>query len=212
MALNQVVKRADFSNRHGRLEPQGNFCIRPVILDVCARYEARRILCLRCGNRKPNHDRQEAGCAVGMECGGNGTANSIKWTSANKSPGERIDGPCGVEESGVDLVVDIEVNDPHLRASALIESANRWLHRNGILMIVLPVWSAWETLWIATRAWWDYWNGSDAQFWSRQALSALLESSGFTILESIKVRALSNQRRAIVLVARKTSQSSPTSA
>ncbi|QQS54151.1 MAG: hypothetical protein IPM89_15275 [Candidatus Competibacteraceae bacterium] len=211
MALNQVVKGVNFSNRHGRPEPQGNFCIRPVILDVCARYQAHRILCLRCGNQKPDHDRQEAGCAVGMKCSGNGTANSFKWSSANEFPGGRLGSPCLAEESGVDLVVDVEVNDLHLKASELIDSVDQSLHPKGILMIALPVWDAWEMLWITARAWWDYWNGSDARFWSRQALSALLESRGFTILESIKVR-VSSQRQAIVLVARKTGPSDPTSA
>ena len=117
-----------------------------------------------------------------------------------------------VEESSIDIIVTTEADDLGLEISKLISSASRQLHTNGILLIALPIHHGWETLWLAARILWSRWNGKHARFWSRQRLSTMLESCGFTILESIKVRALPDQRQAIVLVARKTSESGSISA
>ncbi|MCB1825743.1 MAG: hypothetical protein KDJ54_14630 [Candidatus Competibacteraceae bacterium] len=212
MPLNQVVKEVEFSSRHGRQRPQENTCIQPIILDVGVRYKARRIFCMRCGNRKPDPGGQEAGCAVGKECGGNGMANSHEWMSMGGSRWERVGCLARMEDSDVSMIVNPDINDSYPKAATLIESANQRLCPNDILMITLPVRGHWETLWSAVGAWWDRWNGSsDAQCWSWQRLSALLESHGFTILESIKVKTLSKRRHAIVLVARKTGEPNPRS-
>lgn len=204
MIANPVVKQVDFLSRHIRQKPQENLCIRPVVLDICTRYQARRIFCVRCDNQKPSGGAQDAGCAVEMECGGNGIANSIEWTRADGSRHEQLSGPSKTEESGVDIVVNTDIDDLHLQAPELIESAIRRLRPNGILMIALPLRSHWEILLITVRAWWERWTGGHAQFWSRRRLSALLESCGFMNLESIKIRASSRRRQIIILVAKKT--------
>lgn len=203
MAINEASKETDFSSRHGRQESSGSLCIRPVILDICARYGGVRILCVRCGNRKPGNVRQDAGCAVEMECGGNGTANPVQWTLADGFGQKKPVGSLQAEENDVDIVVHTEIDDLHLQASTLIELSSQRLRPNGILMIVLPVHGGWETLWHIAWTWWDHPSSRQAQFWSRQRLSALIESQGFKILESIKIKKSSTQREAIVLVARK---------
>ena len=212
MVENEIIKGAVFSSWYGRPKSQGNPCIRPLVLDVCARYGGGRILCVKCGNRKPGNDRQDAGCAVEMECGGNGMANPIKWTLADRFRQRQPVDPSKAEENDVDLVVYTEIDDLHLQASTLVESAIQRLRPQGILMIALPVRSGWETLWSAVRNRWNHRSGGHPQFWSRQQLSALLESRSFTILESIKTRALSDRWPAIILVARKTGPSAPTGA
>lgn len=204
MIANQVVKQVDFLSRHIRQKSQENPCIRPVVLDICSRYQARQIFCVRCDNRRPGGGAQDAGCAVGMECGGNGMANSIEWTWSDRSRHGQSSDPSEIEESGVDIVVNTDIDDLHLQAPELIESATRRLRPNGILMIALPFRSNWEIVLITARTWWERWNGGHAQFWSRRRLSALLESCGFMNLESIKIRASSRQRQIMVLVAKKT--------
>ncbi len=206
MPLNQVVKEVEFSSRHGRQRPQENMCIQPIILDVGIRYKARRIFCMRCGNRKPDQGGQETDCTVGKECEGNGMTNSRDWTSIGKSRWGRFDCLSRMENSDVSMIINPDINDSYPKAAKLIESANQRLCPNDILMITLSVRGHWETWWSAVRAWWDRRNDNDARFWSRQRLSALLESRGFTILESIKVKTLSRRRYAIVLVARKTGE------
>jgi len=161
--------------------------------------------CVRCDNRKPGGGAQDAGCAVGMECGGNGIANSIEWTWADRSGHEQLGGSAKIAESGVDIVVNTDIDDLHLQAPELIESATRRLHPNDILMIALPLRSHWEILLITMRVWWERWTGGHSQFWSRRRLSALLQSCGFMNLESIKIRASSRRRPIIILVAKKTS-------
>ena len=211
MAANQAVKHVGFLSRHIQQKPQENLCIRPVVLDICTRYQARRIFCVRCGNQKPNGGVQDAGCAVGMECGGNGMANSIEWTWSDRSKHEQSNDPSKTEESGVDIVVNTEIDDLHLQAPALIESATQRLRPNGILMIALPFRSNWEIVLITARTWWERWNGGHTQFWSRRRLSALLESRGFMNLESIKIRASSRRRQIMILVAKKIVQLRATS-
>ncbi len=103
-----------------------------------------------------------------------------------------------------------EIDDSHLEAPALLESVARRLRPQGILMVALPMRGRWETLWIAARDWWDHRAGGRVCFWSRERLRATLESHGFTILESIKIKTFSGRRPAIVLVARKTGPPVPT--
>ncbi|MCP5133477.1 MAG: methyltransferase domain-containing protein [Gammaproteobacteria bacterium] len=100
--------------------------------------------------------------------------------------------------------MNTDIDDLHLQAPALIESAIRRLRPNGILMIALPLRSHWEILLITVRAWWERWTGGHFQFWSRRRLSALLESRGFMNLESIKIRTSSRRRQIMILVAKKT--------
>lgn len=211
MTLNQVTKEVGLSNRHERQISQEDRCIQPIILDVGIRYKARRIFCMRCGNWKPDQSGQEAGCAVEKGCDGNGTVNARDRTSIGTSKWGRFDCLPKMENSDVSMIINPDINDSHPKAATLIESANQRLCPNDILMITLPVRGNWETWWSAVRAWWNHGSGSNAQFGSRQRLSALLESHGFTILESIKVKTLSKRKHAIVLVARKTERPNPQS-
>ena len=200
-----------FSNQPGRTKAQ-NTCIRPLVLDICARYGAQRILCLKCDQGQPDNNGQDAGCAVEMECGGNGTVNLIQWTAEYRPRQKHFGDSSQTEKSEVDLVVHGEIDGSHLDAPALLESVARRLRPQGILMIALPMRGRWETLWIAARDWWDYRNGGRLRFWSGQRLRAILESHGFTILESIKLKTFSGRRPAIILVARKIAPSVPTNA
>lgn len=99
-----------------------------------------------------------------MECGGNGIANSIEWTWADQSGHEQLGGSAKIAESSVDIVVNTDIDDLHLQAPELIESAARRLRSNGILIIALPVRGLWETLWIAVRVRWSHWNGDILNF------------------------------------------------
>jgi SAM-dependent methyltransferase len=200
-----------FSNRLGRSKAQ-NICIRPLVLDICARYGGRRILCLKCDQGQPDDHAQDAGCAVEMDCGGNGTVNPIQWAVEDRPSQKQFGDSSQTEKSEVDLVVHGEIDDSHLEAPALVELVARRLRPQGILMIALPMRGRWETLWIAARAWRDYRGNGRVCFWSRQRLRAVLESHGFTILESIKLKTFSGRRPAIILVARKTGPSVPTNA
>ncbi len=211
MALNQVTKEAGFSNQHERQAPQEVRCIQPIILDVGIRYKARRIFCMRCDNWNPDQSGQEASCAVEKGCDGNSTVNSRDGTSIGTFRWGRFDCLPRMENSDVSMIVNPDVNDSHPKAATLIESANQRLCPNDILMITLLVRGNWETWWSAVRAWWDRGSGSNAQFGSWQRLSALLESHGFTILESIKVKTFSKRKHAIVLVTRKIGGQNPRS-
>jgi len=164
---------------------------------------------MKCSRGRPDHDRQDAGCAVEREFGGNGTANPVQWALDHRFRQKPPGGASRTEEAGVDIVVHTVLDDLHLHAPALVESALRRLRPHGILMIALPVRGDWETLWSTVRAWWARRRGGPALYWSRQRLSALLESHSFKMLETVKIKSLSGQGQAIILVARKTSPSHP---
>jgi len=171
-----------------------------------------RILCLKCDQRQPDDHAQDAGCAVEMECGGNGTVNLIQWAVDDRSRQKQFGDSSQTEKSEVDLVVHGEIDDPHLEAPALLESVARRLRPQGILMIALPMRGRWKALWIAARAWRSCRYDGHISFWSPERLRATLESHGFTLLESIKLKTFSGRRPEIVLVARKTGPSVPTNA
>ena len=210
MTANEALEGAACSSRPQRSEAGDSDCIRPLVLDVCGRYGGGQILCVKCDRARLGHDRQDAGCAVEREFGGNGTANPVQWAPDPRFIRQQLPGGASqTEEAGVDIVVHTVLDDLHLHAPALVESALQRLRPHGILMIALPARGDWETLWSTVRVWWARRCGGHAQFWSRQRLSALLESHSFKILETVKIKSLSGQGQAIVLVARKTGPSHP---
>jgi hypothetical protein len=189
-----------------------DLCIRPIIAYVSTRYEAKRIACRRCGLQKaaePGQATESSGCGAH---GGNGTAYSSACKRANSSEhDEQYSDFSGSAETCVDIVVMNDTDGLQKKAPDLIEDADRRLCPEGILMIVLPVRDTLQTAVISAASWLARRNQDHVPFLSRQQLSGLLKSRGFTILESIRVRGQAGQTQATVLVARKTGQSEPAS-
>jgi len=202
------------SSRQGWKELHAHSYLRPVVLDLCARHKVNRILCIGHGNGTLCHDLQDAGYVVDRKSGGDDMANPAERAPTGSiSKGEMHDGPRDPGATDFDMVVSTEVDELHFKPFALLEFAARELRHDGIFMILMPdhpdhlksVLSTISHLW--HKRYPPSENDDYIKVWSRESLKPLLESYGFTVLESIGVRHPSSRRKTIILVARKIGES-----
>jgi len=200
------------SSNQGWREPHAHSYLRPIVLDLCARHKAKRILCMGRRNGTLCHDLQDAGYAVAREAGGHGMASPTERDLAgNLSKWEIHEGPHApeAEATGFDVALSTEADDLLFKPSALLQLAARKLRHDGILMILMPDHPGYLKSFFFTtfQPWRNRYSpsGDESQIktWSRESLKPLLESHGFTMLETIGVRHPSSPRKTMIIVARK---------
>ena len=184
--------------------------LRPVILDICARYGARRIVCLGHGSEKVYCDLQEAGHAARRESGGAGMANSMQRAECGYPATEkRGAGVVDRVSADCDVVVSTEVEQAFFKPVTLVKWAARMLCHEGILLIRVPDehWSLKQLFFAAMQSLhrhrYPVWDDEHIQCWSLDSLKLLLEYHGFAILEVIGIRNHRQRQHGTMLVARR---------
>jgi hypothetical protein len=190
------------SNHPQQTHPQGEAraspYIQPVVLHLLARYQAKRVLCVGRGNEKLHRALQNAGCIV---------ANSESSTD-----GHAAETPASAALAGYgccDMIVSTEIHEPFFKPALLIKLAAQHLPSDGILLLSIPYHGYLKHLFITLWEIWEkycplWWDSTHLEPWlTTDGLKPLLESNGFTILESIGVRGAARQWETVILLARK---------
>lgn len=178
--------------------------IQPVVLDVCALYKAKRIICIGRNNDALRHYLKNAGYAVyGIELGGSDEANYAELTPTKKS-GEFgiLNNPDKLKKASFDTAISTEFGE---HCSEAVKFAAQNLHYGGILILSTPCVGYLKSL-LATLH--DRWNQRHSRprakkIWSRKHLKVLLEFHGFNVSELIGIRHHAFQHKELVWVARK---------
>ena len=184
--------------------------LRPVILDICARYGARRIFCLGHDSKGLCCALQEAGYAAGREPGSGSMINSMQPAAYDSlSIGEGDAGVVDTANVDCDVVVSTEVEQAFFKPVTLVKWAARTLRHEGILLIRVPDehWSLKQLFFAAmqslNRHRYPVWDDEHMRCWSLGSLKSLLEYHGFVILEVIGIRSQLQRQHGTMLVARR---------
>lgn len=183
---------------HHQEEARASPYIQPVVLHLLARYQAKRVLCVGRGNEKLYRALQSAGYIV---------ANS---ESSADGHAEETSASAGLAGYGCcDMIVSTEIYEPFFKPALLIKLAAEHLPPDGILLLSIPYHGHLKNLFITLWEIWEkycplWWDSSHLEPWlTTDGFKPLLESNGFTILESIGVRGIKRQWETVILLARK---------
>lgn len=151
---------------------------------------ARRILDLGCGNGALSHHLQRQGFqVVGCDADAGGIAIARQGNSgAEFRQLSMYQPPAVLGETGFDAVVSTEVIEHLYHPSALPGFASSVLKPGGHLILTTPYHGYLKNLLICLSGRWDshhtpLWDGGHIKFWSYRSLSALLQASGFDVVE-----------------------------
>jgi SAM-dependent methyltransferase len=182
-----------------------NPALRSVMLNLCARHGARRILWMGRGHEPLGLSLQQAGYAVwGMDPGGLRATARAEGDPASP-PGETgrdPDLPRG-EPGRFDLAISTESPEPCAALDARVALAADRLRPGGHFLLSIPYQ---DSLKSRIAALCDRWrprrSRSRGPSWSTPRVKRLLESHGFVLAELIGVRDASLQLKTVVWVAR----------
>jgi SAM-dependent methyltransferase len=182
-----------------------NPALRSVMLNLCARHGARRILWMGGGHEPLGLSLQQAGYTVwGMDPGGLRATARAEGDPASP-PGETgrdPDLPRG-EPGRFDLAISTESPEPFAALDARVALAADRLRPGGHFLLSTPYRGALKSR-IAALC--DRWRPRRDQSrdpsWSTPRVKRLLESHGFVLAELIGVRDASLQLKTVVWVAR----------
>lgn len=210
MVVSQMIQTEQVASVNPRIQS--------VVMHICARYRARRILGIGRGAQLLSqplcHHLRHAGYDVTVIDPGDSYANPQPETFINRPP--LVDSNTA-QDAPFDMVVSIELGEPFSIPSVLIKLASMKLRPSGVFILSIPYSGGYlKNLFSAMREWltppyFTSWDGGYIQRWSKKCLTTLLETYGFTVVELIGVRGSSLQWESLILVAKKTgdSQSPP---
>jgi 2-polyprenyl-3-methyl-5-hydroxy-6-metoxy-1,4-benzoquinol methylase len=168
--------------------PHSHDYLHPVVLDVCKRIGAKKILDLGCGNGAMCRELLAAGYeVVGCDLDEGGVE-----IARRHMPGIPFhvlgvdDDPSRLGVADFDLVVSTEVVEHLFRPRNLPRFAHRTLKPGGRLLVTTPYHGYLKNLALALFDKWDLhhsplWEGGHIKFWSAKTLGKLLESNGFSV-------------------------------
>ena len=193
------------SSRCGPEASAANPALRSVVLNLCTRHGARRILCIGRGRETLGPSLQQAGYTVwGMDPGGPRAADLAECTSASHpcEIGRDPDPPRG-EKGRFDLALNLESLEPFAALDERVALAADRLRPGGHFLLSTPYRSALKSR-IAALC--DRWrprrDRSRGPSWSTPRVKRLLASHGFILSELIGVRDASGPLKTVVWVAR----------
>jgi 2-polyprenyl-3-methyl-5-hydroxy-6-metoxy-1,4-benzoquinol methylase len=162
--------------------------ISPVVVMICRRIGAKRVLDLGCGNG--------ALCATltsaGYEAEGCDSSSDGIKIARQAHPTIRFlelgvyDDP-DVQLSGFDAVVSTEVVEHLFLPRMLPRFARKVLKPRGHLILSTPYHGYLKNLALSLAGHWDahhspLWDGGHIKFWSRQTLTKMLQEEGFDVV------------------------------
>jgi len=193
------------SSRCGPEASAANPALRSVVLNLCTRHGARRILCIGRGRETLGPSLQQAGYTVwGMDPGGP-RATALAEGDPASHPceiGRDPDPPRG-EKGRFDLALNLESLEPFAALDERVALAADRLRPGGHFLLSTPYRGALKSR-IAALC--DRWrprrDRSRGPSWSTPRVKRLLESHGFVLAELIGVRDASGPLKTVVWVAR----------
>jgi hypothetical protein len=208
MIIDQVIESA-FPFKPPMHQPHLNPRIRSVVLDIRARHGAQRILGIGRNAESLCHHFRHAGYSVALVNPDDGHETSIAQSTSMGNALSLID-PSPVKGAPFDMAVSIESHETFVRPATAVGIAAAKLDKGGVYIVSIPYGgSCLRSLFGVMGRWWRrrQFRGSDSnqfQCWSRQYLTVILKSHGFTVMEFVGVRNSSLQWEALILVAKKT--------
>ncbi len=193
------------SSRCGPEASAANPALRSVVLNLCTRHGARRILCIGRGLETLGPSIQQAGYTVwGMDPGGHRAADLAECTSASPAGETGMDPDLSRGEQGrFDIALSTESPEPCSALGERVRLAAHQLQPGGHFLLSTPYRGSLKTRVID---WCDRWrprrDRSRGPSWSRPRVKRLLESHGFVLVELIGVRDASGPLKTVVWVAR----------
>jgi hypothetical protein len=189
-------------------KPHPNPPIRSVVLDICARHGAQRILGIGRNTEALCHHFRHAGYSAALVNPRDGGESSAAQSTSISNPLSLID-PSPVRGAPFDLAISIESHETFIRPAIAVETAAAKLGRGGVYIVSTPygdrgLGSVFRNLFRCWKC--RKFSGLDKnsfQCWSRPCLTKVLKSHKFTIVESVGVRNPALQWEAVLLVARK---------
>lgn len=182
-----------------------NPALRSVLLDLCARHGARRILCLGRGGEPLALSLRQAGYAAwGMDPDGNPPTVRVNCAPAPPAGATGLHPAAPAAGVRFDLALSTETAESCAAFGEQVAFAEGALRPGGLFLLSTPYRDS-----LARRVsdlyarWWprhDRARGDSP--WSRPRLQRLLESRGFVLVEAIGVRDASWRLHAVVWVAR----------
>ena len=191
-------------------EPTGsqNYLATPIV-QTLRNLKVRKVLDLGCGNGAMSHYLQSEGFDV---VGCDADQRGIDVASAGNSGAQFklvsvYESPDAMGETEFDAVISTEVIEHLFRPAALTCFAHAVLKPGGYLIITTPYHGYVKNLLICLAGKWDshhdpLWDGGHIKFWSRRSLSALLEATGFDVVEFKGVGRVYGLWKSMVVTAR----------
>ncbi len=201
---------------HGQAPPCTGDYVDALVLRICRKFGPGRILDIGCGNGTLCRKLAAAGFAVvGLESSPTGIAAARQSVPGGTFYEMSVyDDPQAVAAGEFDLVVSTEVIEHLFLPKALPKLAAAKLKSGGFLVLSTPYHGYLKNLVLSFVNGWDRhfspgWDGGHVKFWSRQTLTELLESNGFTVLEFHGAGRFPWLWKSMVLVAQKRSEGRP---
>jgi len=206
---------------HVKREPCTNRYIKPIVLSLCKRHKAKRLLDLGCGNGTFCKDLINAGFqVVGIDPSESGmTITKHHAPEAQFYQMGVYDDPEMIAETEFDIAISIEVVEHLYDPNALPRFASAKLKEGGLLVLSTPYHGYLKNVAIALTGKWDkhhfalwqggrIWEGGHIKFWSKRTLSAMLQANGFRVIEFYGAGRFLWFWKSMILVAQKEGRSS----
>jgi len=189
-----------------------NAYLSPVIVSLCKKYKATKVLDLGCGNGALAGDLAAAGfTVVGCDPSESGIHYARQAVpQASFYLAGVYDEPRAVAETDFDLVVSTEVVEHLFYPRHLPRFAAAKLKPGGILVLSTPYHGYGKNLVLSLLNKWDshhtaLWDGGHVKFWSCKTLTQLIEGEGFRFEKFIGCGRVPYLWKSMVVVGRKIS-------
>ena len=194
------------SSRSGPEASAANPALRSVVLNLCTRHGARRILCIGRGGETLGLALQQAGYTVlGMDPGEHRATDLAECTPPSHpcETGMDPDPPLG-EQGRFDIAISTESPEPCSELGERVQLAAHQLQPGGLFLLPTPYRSSLKSRVVALCDRWQRLHGRSHHdpSWSKPHVKRLLASHGFILSELIGVRDASGPLKTVVWVAR----------
>jgi SAM-dependent methyltransferase len=177
-----------------------------VVLSLCARHGARRILWIGRRGAPLGLSLQQAGYTVwGMDPGGHRATDLAEFAPASPADATGMDpDPPRGEQVRFDLALSTESPEPCSALGERVQLAARALQPGGLFLLSTPYRGSLKSRLVALGDRWRQRRGRSRHgpSWSRPHVKRLLASHGFVLSELIGVRDASGPLKTVVWVAR----------
>ncbi len=213
MQVSNVISSDSDYKFHDAVASHTNAYLSPLIIALCRKYKAKKVLDLGCGNGALVNDLVTAGFQlVGCDPSESGIFHAREAVLKAKFYQLGVyDDPAKIEEDNFDVVVSTEVVEHLFYPRYLPRFAGTKLKSGGIVIVSTPYHGYLKNLILSLTNKWDshhtaLWDGGHIKFWSCRTLSTLLEEEGFRFEQFIGCSRIPYLWKSMVVVGRKTTE------